>query len=71
MVDLHGAGKGYKKISKELGVHRSTVRKTIYKWKKFGTIANLPRSGCPPKDKSKRQCAVKKEVEKTTVIKPI
>uniref|UniRef100_A0A8C5M4E7 Sleeping Beauty transposase HTH domain-containing protein n=1 Tax=Leptobrachium leishanense TaxID=445787 RepID=A0A8C5M4E7_9ANUR len=45
IVDLHEAGKGYKSISKSLDVHVSTVRQTVYKWRKFSTVATLPRSG--------------------------
>uniref|UniRef100_A0A3B5BEV4 Uncharacterized LOC103368185 n=1 Tax=Stegastes partitus TaxID=144197 RepID=A0A3B5BEV4_9TELE len=52
VVDLHRAGKGYKVISKSLDVHHSTVRKIVYKWKRFSTVATLPRSGRPAKTKS-------------------
>ena len=38
--------KGYKVISKLLGLH-PTVRKIIHKWKTFKTVANLPKSGRP------------------------
>jgi transposase len=41
IVDLHKAGKGYKSISKSLDVHQSTVRQTVYKWRKFSTVATL------------------------------
>ena len=41
IVDLHEAGKGYKSISKSLDVHVSTVRQTVYKWRKFSTVATL------------------------------
>lgn len=43
------AGKGYKCIVKDLGVHQSTVRQTVYKWRKFRTVAALTRSRHPVK----------------------
>uniref|UniRef100_A0A8C5LM91 Transposase n=1 Tax=Leptobrachium leishanense TaxID=445787 RepID=A0A8C5LM91_9ANUR len=49
IVDLHEAGKGYKSISKSLDVHVSMVRQTVYKWRKFSTVATLPRRGHPVK----------------------
>ncbi|KAI7813750.1 putative dentin sialophosphoprotein-like [Triplophysa rosa] len=49
IVDLHKAGKGYKVISKTLEIHQSTVRQTSCKWRHFGTVATLPRSGRPVK----------------------
>ena len=49
IVDLHKAGKGYKSISKSLDVHQYTVRYIVYKWRKFSTVATLPRSGRPAK----------------------
>jgi len=49
IVAAHRSGKGYKIISKLFGVHLSTERKIIYKWKTFRTAVNLPRSGRPSK----------------------
>ncbi|KAM4642315.1 uncharacterized protein O3C94_016680 [Discoglossus pictus] len=49
VVDLYDSGKGYKAISKALGLHLSTVRTIITKWRTFGIIENLPRSGQPAK----------------------
>lgn len=49
IVDAHEAGKGYKFISKEFGLHRSTVRQIVYKWRIFKTTVTLPRSGRPTK----------------------
>ncbi|KAL0173833.1 hypothetical protein M9458_029801, partial [Cirrhinus mrigala] len=40
----HQAGKGYKAISKEFGLHKSAVRQVVYKWRKFKTTVTLPRS---------------------------
>ena len=49
IVDLHKAGMGYKKISKQLGEKLTTVGAIIIKWKKHKVTANLPRSGAPRK----------------------
>ena len=49
IVDLHKAGMGYKKISKQLGEKLTTVGTIIRKWKKHKVTANLPRSGAPRK----------------------
>ncbi len=49
-VDVtHQARKGYKTISKEFGLHKSTVRQIVYKWRKFKTTVTFPRSGRPTK----------------------
>ena len=49
ILDLHKAGMGYKKISKQLGEKLTTVGAIIRKWKKHKVNANLPRSGAPRK----------------------
>ncbi|XP_040270689.1 phospholipase DDHD2 isoform X1 [Bufo bufo] len=49
VVVLHKAGEGYKKISKALTLHVSTVRSIIMKWKTYNTTETRPRSGRPPK----------------------
>ena len=49
IVDLHKAGMGYKKISKQLGEKLKTVGAIIRKWKKHKDTDNLPRSGAPHK----------------------
>ena len=49
IVDLHKAGMGYKKISKQLGEKLTTVGAIMRKWKKQKVTANLPRSGAPRK----------------------
>ena len=49
IVDLHKAGMGYKKISKQLGEKLTTVGAIIRKWKKHKVTTNLPRSGAPRK----------------------
>uniref|UniRef100_A0A3B4X5Q9 Transposase Tc1-like domain-containing protein n=1 Tax=Seriola lalandi dorsalis TaxID=1841481 RepID=A0A3B4X5Q9_SERLL len=66
IVDLHKAGKGYKVISKTLEIHQSTVRQTIYKWRHFGTVATLPRSGRPVKMTPRAQRRLISEVKKQT-----
>lgn len=42
MVGWHEAGRGHERICKSLDVRVSTVRQTIYKWRKYSTIAALP-----------------------------
>ncbi len=49
IVDMYQSGKGYKVISKALGLQRTMVRAIIHKWRKLGTVVNLPRSGRPTK----------------------
>ena len=49
IVDLHKAGMGNKKISKQLGEKLTTVGAIIRKWKKHKFTANLPRAGAPRK----------------------
>ncbi len=49
IVDMYQSGKGYKAISKVLGLQRTMVGVIIHKWRKLGTVVNLPRSGRPTK----------------------
>ena len=49
IVDLHKAGMGYKKISKQLGEKLTAVGTIIRKWKKHKVTTNLPQSGAPHK----------------------
>jgi transposase len=63
-ADLHNTGMGYKSISKSLDVHQSTVRQIVYKWRKFSTVATLPRSGRPAKMTARAQCRMLNEVKK-------
>ncbi|CAB1455299.1 unnamed protein product [Pleuronectes platessa] len=53
VVEKYEAGLGYKKISKALNISLSTIKSIIRKWKEYGTTANLPRGGRPPKLKSR------------------
>ncbi|KAK3543067.1 hypothetical protein QTP70_010547 [Hemibagrus guttatus] len=48
-LPIYQPGRGYKAISKALGLPRTTVRAIIYKWRKHGTVENLLRSGWPTK----------------------
>ena len=65
IVDLHKGGKGYKSISKSLDVCQSTVRQIVYKWKKFQTVATLPRSDCPAKMTARAQRVSAKDLQKS------
>ncbi len=49
IVDMNPSGKGYKTITKALGLQRTSVRAIIHKWRKLGTVMNLPKSGWPNK----------------------
>ncbi len=58
------SGKGYEAISKALGLQRTTVRAIIHKWRKLGTVVNLPRSGRPTKITPRAQRRLIQEVVK-------
>ncbi len=49
IAEMYQSGKGYKAISKALGLQQTMVRTIIRKWRKLGTVVNLPRSGRPTK----------------------
>uniref|UniRef100_A0A672NXR3 Uncharacterized protein n=1 Tax=Sinocyclocheilus grahami TaxID=75366 RepID=A0A672NXR3_SINGR len=68
IIFYHKSGKGYKAISKIMGVHRSTVRTIISKWKTLGTVMNLPRSGRPTKISPRTQRKIIQEVTKKPEI---
>ncbi len=58
-VDVaHQARKGYKTISKEFELHKSTVRQIVDKWKKFKTTEKWSTN----KDHSKAECVIICEV---------
>ncbi|KAK3568635.1 hypothetical protein QTP86_011434 [Hemibagrus guttatus] len=63
-LPIYQSGKGYKAISKALGLPRTTVRAIIYKWRKHGTVENLPRSGRPTKITPRAQRQLIQEVIK-------
>ena len=65
---MHKAGQGYKSISKSLDVHQSTVRQIVYKWRKFSTIATLPRSSRPAKMTARAQRRMLNEVKKNSRV---
>ncbi len=64
IVDMHQSGKGYKAISKALGLQRTMIRGIINKWRKLGTVVNLPRSGRPTKITPRAQWWLIQEVIK-------
>ena len=45
VIDIHQSRKGYKAISKALGLQLTPVRAIIHKWREHGTVVNLPRTG--------------------------
>ncbi|KAK3538689.1 hypothetical protein QTP86_012999 [Hemibagrus guttatus] len=73
VIDIHQSGKGYKAISKALGLPRTTVRAIIYKWPKHGTVENLPRSGRPTKitPRARRQLIQEVTKDPTTTSKEL
>ncbi len=64
IVGMYQSGKGYKAISKALGLQWTTVRAIIHKWRKLGTAVNLPRSGRPTKITPRAQRRLIQEVIK-------
>ncbi len=64
IVDMYQSGKVSKAISKALGLQRTTVRAIIHKWRKLGTVVNLPRSGRPTKITPRAQRRLIQEVIK-------
>ncbi|KAK3567758.1 hypothetical protein QTP86_025341 [Hemibagrus guttatus] len=70
---VYQSGKGYKAISKALELPRTTVRAIIYKWRKHGTVENLPRSGQLTKITPRAQRQLIQEVTKdpTTTSKEL
>ncbi|KAK3523620.1 hypothetical protein QTP70_002743 [Hemibagrus guttatus] len=73
VIEIYQSGKGYKAISKALGLPRTTVRAIIYKWRKHGTVENLPRSGQPTRITPRAQRQLIQEVTKdpTTTSKEL
>ncbi len=73
VIEIYQSGKGYKAISKALGLQRTTVRAIIHKWWKHGTMVNLPRSGRPTKITPRAQRRLIQEVTKdpTTTSKEL
>ncbi len=73
VIEIYHSGKGYKAISKALGLQRTTVRAIIHKWRKHGTVVNLPRSGWLTKITPRAQQRLIQEVTKdpTTTSKEL
>ncbi|KAK3530781.1 hypothetical protein QTP70_001580 [Hemibagrus guttatus] len=72
-LPIYQSGKGYKAISKALGLPRTTVRAIIYKWQKHGPVENLPRNDWPTKITPRVQRQLIQEVTKdpTTTSKEL
>ena len=68
VVDAYESGKGFKKISKLFEIHHSTVRKIIYKWRRFQTAANLFKTGRPSKFSPRADRLMQKGVSKNPKI---
>ncbi len=64
IVDMYQSEYGYKAIYKALELQRTTVRAIIHKWRKLGTVVNLPRSGRPTKITPRAQRRLIQEVIK-------
>ncbi len=73
VIEIYQSGKGYKAISKALGLQWTTVRAIIHKWQKHGTVVNFPRSGRPTKITPRAQRRLIQEVTKdpTTTSKDL
>lgn len=68
VVEAHKSGKGYKRIAKDLDLNLSTVRTIVYKWRKFSTVATLPRSGRPTKISAKARHTILKHMRENTRV---
>ncbi len=64
IVDMYQCGKGYKAISKALGLQRTLVRVIIHKWRKLGTVVNFSSSGRPTRITPRTQWRLIQEVIK-------
>ncbi|XP_073467178.1 uncharacterized protein [Aquarana catesbeiana] len=64
VVEVYQSGQGYTTISKALDLNGTTVRAILTKWKKFGTVVNLPRSGRPAKISPQARRIIISEVKK-------
>ncbi|MCJ8747603.1 hypothetical protein PDJAM_G00155280, partial [Pangasius djambal] len=64
VVEAHESGKGYKLISKAIGLPKTTIRAILRKWKRFGTVVTLPRSGRPSKISPRARREIIREVMK-------
>lgn len=64
VAEVYESGQGYTTISKALDLNGTTVRAILTKWKKFGTVVNLPRSGRPAKISPQARRIIISEVKK-------
>ena len=64
VVEKYRSGLGYKKISETLNIPQSTIKSIVKKWKEYGTTANLPREGRPPKLTDQEKRAIIREAKK-------
>ncbi|XP_063150408.1 adhesion G-protein coupled receptor G6 [Candoia aspera] len=67
-IDAYGSGKGFERITKQLGINYSIAWKIIYKWRRFQTTASLPRPSCPSKFSPRAERRMLKEVSKNPRI---
>ena len=67
IVKRHRSGEGYKTISRELNVPKSTVSSIIRKWKEDGTPQTLPRAGRPTKLSNWAKRTLVREVTKNPI----
>lgn len=56
------------KVSLSLDVHEFTVQQIVYKWRKFSTVATLPRSGHLVKMTVRAQRKMLNEVKKNPTV---
>ena len=45
ILKAHAGGKGYKSIANQFHVPVTTIRRTVMRWKQFGTAYYLPHTG--------------------------
>ncbi|KAK1802082.1 hypothetical protein P4O66_004425 [Electrophorus voltai] len=62
-VEGHKAGKGYKTLSKKMGLLVFTVGSIIWKWKAYGTTVNFPWPGQPFKVSSRAEARLVQTVK--------
>ena len=68
VVEKFKAWLGYEKISQALNISQSTVQSITWKWKEYGTTANLPRHGHPPKLTGQARRALIREAAKRPMV---
>ena len=62
IIESHKSGNGYKKISRQFGVHVATIQKIIKKWKSLKSVANRKRGGRPSKFSNRMKRKLIKQV---------